>query len=107
MAWKYARRPRRTRQNATRVSFNAFFEELRDPQRQQQFGEYVQELIQILDTHQISRHNDRLMTRLHRQLLSEALPVLEANRRIADRISRLVSENATQDRKLLKNALPR
>lgn len=87
------------------ISFNAFFEELRDPQRQQQFAHYVQELMQVLDTHQITHQNDRLMTRLHRHLLNEAMPVLDANRRIADRISRLVSENATQDRKLLKERI--
>jgi hypothetical protein len=87
------------------VSFNAFFEELRDPMRQKQFADNVQALIEVLEIHQIPHPNDRLMTRLHKHLLEEAKPVLEANRRIADRISRLVTENATHDRKLLKERI--
>ncbi len=87
------------------ISFNAFFEELRDAQRQQQFANYVQELINVLEEHEIAHDSDRLLTRLHRHLLSEARPVMDANRRIADRISRMMAQNTAHDRQLLKERI--
>jgi len=87
------------------MSFNAFFEELRDPQRQQQFANNVQALLSVLADHQVTSDSSSLLTRLYRHLLSEAQPVLEANRRIADRISRLVAETAAHDRQLLKERI--
>ena len=87
------------------ISFNAFFEELRDAQRQQQFANYVQELITVLEDRGIDHDTDRLLTRLHRHLLSEARPVMDANRRIADRISRMMAQNAAHDRQLLQERI--
>jgi len=87
------------------MSFTAFFEALRDPQRQHQFASYVQALRTILAAHQIDTDSGQLLSRLHRHLLSEAQPVMEANRRIADRISRLVAETTAQDRQLLKDRI--
>lgn len=87
------------------LSFNAFFEELRNPQRQQQFVLFVEELLRVLHSRQIEHPQAQLLQRVYRHLLAEAQPVLEANRRIADRISRIVAENAALDRQLLRQRL--
>jgi hypothetical protein len=87
------------------LSFNSFFDELRDPQRQRQFADNVQELLTVLETRQIAHDQEQLLVRLYRHLLGEVQPVLEANRRIADRITRIVAENAAQDRQLLRRRI--
>jgi Protein of unknown function (DUF3375) len=86
-------------------SFNAFFEALRDPQRQLLFTQRVEELLQLLKTHGIPVENDTTLRRLYRFLLHEAQPVLEANRRIADRIRRFVGEQNREKRQLLRQRL--
>jgi hypothetical protein len=92
----------RTRQGQ---SFNHFFEELRDAQRSRQFEEGVHSLLDIMNERQVSFTNENLLLRLYRHLLHEAQPVLEANRRIADRITRIVAENASHNRLLLRQRL--
>lgn len=86
-------------------SFNSFFEALRDPHRTQVFEAGVKAFLAILTERQIDYTNDQRLTRLYRHLLGEAQPVLEANRRIADRITRLVAENTTHNRQLLRQRL--
>jgi hypothetical protein len=86
-------------------SFNAFFEALRDPQRQLLFTQRVEALLQLLKTHGIPVDNDTTLCRLYRFLLQEAQPVLEANRRIADRIRRFVGEQNREKRQLLRQRL--
>jgi hypothetical protein len=86
-------------------SFNAFFEALRDPQRQLLFTQRVEALLQLLKTHGIPVDNDTTLRRLYRFLLQEAQPVLEANRRIADRIRRFVGEQNREKRQLLRQRL--
>ena len=92
----------RTRQGQI---FNHFFEELRDAQRTRQFEEGVKSLLNIMNERQVSYSNENLLLRLYRHLLHEAQPVLEANRRIADRITRIVAENASHNRQLLRQRL--
>jgi Protein of unknown function (DUF3375) len=87
------------------LSFNGFFQELRDPARIQQFESRSKEFLSVLASRQIEHPNSQLLLRLYRHLLGEAQPVLEANRRIADRITRIVAENATQDRQLLRERI--
>lgn len=87
------------------MSFNSFFEEIRDQQRLQQFETKVAELLNVLNERQIEHPNDQLLVRMYRHLLGEAQPVMNANRRIADRITRIVAENATHDRQLLRERL--
>jgi Protein of unknown function (DUF3375) len=87
------------------LSFNSFFEELRNPHRTRQFETRVAELLTVLDGRSIEHPNDQLLLRLYRHLLGEAQPVLEANRRIADRITRIVAENAAHDRQLLRQSM--
>lgn len=92
----------RTRQGQ---SFNHFFEELRDAQRSRQFEEGVNSLLAIMKDRQVSFTSENLLQRLYRNLLQEAQPVLEANRRIADRITRIVAENTSHNRQLLRQRL--
>lgn len=92
----------RTRQGQ---SFNHFFEALRDAQRSRQFEEGVKSLLDIMNERNVSFTNENLLLRLYRHLLQEAQPVLDANRRIADRITRIVAENATHNRQLLRQRL--
>lgn len=92
----------RTRQGQ---SFNHFFEALRDAQRSRQFEEGVMSLLDIMNERKVTFTNENLLLRLHRHLLHEAQPVLDANRRIADRITRLVAENASLNRHLLRQRL--
>lgn len=86
-------------------SFNHFFEELRDAQRSRQFEEGVKSLLDIMNDRKVSFSNENLLLRLYRHLLHEVQPVLEANRRIADRITRIVAENASHNRQLLRQRL--
>lgn len=86
-------------------SFNGFFEELRNPYRTRLFEERGKELLAILEERQVEHGNSQLLLRLYRHLLSEAQPVLEANRRISDRIMRIVAENNSQNRQLLRERL--
>jgi Protein of unknown function (DUF3375) len=86
-------------------SFNSFFDELRDKTKIQQFESRVKEFLAVLEARQIEHPNDELLRRLYRHLLSEVQPVLEANRRIADRIMRIVAESATQDRQMLRKRI--
>ena len=87
------------------LSFVAFFEELRDQQRTRLYESRVQEFLKALDERQIPHNNDQPLVRLYRFLLREAEPVLDANRRIADRIMRMVAENASLDRQLLRERI--
>jgi hypothetical protein len=86
-------------------SFNHFFEELRDAQRSRKFEEGVNSLLAIMKDRQVSFANENLLQRLYRHLLQEAQPVLEANRRISDRITRIVAENTSHNRQLLRQRL--
>lgn len=92
----------RTRQGQ---SFNHFFEALRDVRRSRQFEEGVKSLLGIMNERKVSFTNENLLLRLYRHLLHEAQPVLDANRRIADRITRIVAENASHNRQLLRQRL--
>lgn len=92
----------RTRQGQ---SFNHFFEELRNAQRSRQFEEGVKSLLHIMSERKVSFANENLLLRLYRHLLHEAQPVLDANRRIADRITRIVAENVSHNRQLLRQRL--
>ena len=92
----------RTRQGQ---SFNHFFEALRDAQRSRQFEEGVQSLLEIMNERKVPFTNENLLLRLYRHLLHEAQPVLDANRRIADRITRIVAENTSHNRQLLRQRL--
>jgi hypothetical protein len=92
----------RTRQGQ---SFNHFFEALRDAQRTRQFEDGVKLLLEIMKERNIPFTNENLLLRLYRHLLHEAQPVLDANRRIADRITRIVAENASHNRQLLRRRL--
>jgi Protein of unknown function (DUF3375) len=87
------------------MSFNSFFEELRDPQRTLYFETQVQALLHILDGREVEHANDQRLSQLYRYLLKEAQPVLDANRRIADRITRIVAENASLNRQLLRQRI--
>lgn len=92
----------RTRQGQ---SFNHFFEALRDTQRSRQFEDGVKTLLDIMNERKVPAGNENLLLRLYRHLLHEAQPVLDANRRIADRITRIVAENASHNRQLLRQRL--
>lgn len=92
----------RTRQGQ---SFNHFFEALRDAQRSRQFEEGVKSLLDIMNERKVSFTNENLLLHLYRHLLHEAQPVLDANRRIADRITRIVAENVSHNRQLLRQRL--
>jgi hypothetical protein len=86
-------------------SFNGFFEELRDPARQEQYHARIEALIQLLQHHGLHIENENTLRRLYRNLLGEAQPVLEANRRIVDRIRRFVSEQNRENRQLLRQCI--
>ena len=85
--------------------FNHFFEALRDPRRARQYEEGVIYLLDIMNERKVAFTNENLLLHLHRHLLHEAQPVLDANRRIADRITRLVAENTSHNRHLLRQRL--
>jgi Protein of unknown function (DUF3375) len=86
-------------------SFNGFFEELRNPARQEEYQSRIDALIQLLQHHGLLIENENTLRRLYRNLLGEAQPVLEANRRIVDRIRRFVSEQNRENKQLLRQRI--
>jgi Protein of unknown function (DUF3375) len=87
------------------MSFNAFFEDLSNKQRQLDYENQMANLFELLAQHGIETENDAPLRRLYKHLMSEAQPVLEANRRIVDRIRWFVGEQNRQKRQLLRQRL--
>lgn len=80
-------------------SFKAFWEFLMDEKRQQEFTQLTDRLYQILNEHNIDYNNDRFLKHLKRYLHVSGRKVIDSNRKLSEKISRVLSEKNMLERR--------
>ncbi len=80
-------------------SFKAFWEFLMDEKRQQEFTELTERLYQLLNEHNIDYNNDRFLKHLKRYLHVSGRKVIDSNRKLSEKISRVLSEKNLLERR--------
>lgn len=79
-------------------SFKAFWEFLTDEKKQQEFVDLTEQLYQILRERNIDYNNDRFLKNLKRYLHASGRKVIEANIKLSERLSRVLSEKNLLER---------
>lgn len=80
-------------------SFKAFWEFLTDEKKQQEFGQLTEQLYQLLKERNIDYNNDRFLKNLKRYLHTSGRKVIEANIKLSERLSRVLSEKNLLERR--------
>lgn len=80
-------------------SFKAFWEFLMDEKRQQEFTQLTERLYQLLNEHSIDYNNDRFLKHLKRYLHVSGRKVIDSNRKLSEKISRVLSEKNMLERR--------
>ncbi len=80
-------------------SFKAFWEFLMDERKQQEFTQLTERLYQLLNEHDIDYSNDRFLKHLKRYLHVSGRKVIESNRKLSEKISRVLSEKNLLERR--------
>lgn len=80
-------------------SFRSFWEFLMDEKRQNEFGELTEKLYKLLIERGIDYNNDRFLKNLKRYLHASGRKVVDANMKLSEKISRVLSEKSLLDRK--------
>ncbi|MBN8836224.1 MAG: DUF3375 domain-containing protein [Sphingobacteriia bacterium] len=80
-------------------SFKAFWEFLMDEKRQQEFTQLTEKLYQLLSEHNIDYNNDRFLKHLKRYLHVSGRKVIDSNRKLSEKISRVLSEKNLLERR--------
>jgi hypothetical protein len=80
-------------------SFKAFWEFLMDERRQQEFTQLTDKLYQLLYDHNIDYNNDRFLRYLKRYLLVSGRKVIDSNKKLSEKISRVLSEKNMLERR--------
>lgn len=80
-------------------SFKGFWEFLMDDKKQQEYLQLIEQLYQLLKEREIDHGNDRFLKNLKRYLHASGKKVIDANRRLSEKISRILSEKNVQERK--------
>lgn len=80
-------------------SFKAFWEFLMDEKKQQEFGQLTEKLYQLLKERGIDFNNDRFLKNLKRYLHASGKKVIDSNRKLSEKISRVLSEKNLLDRR--------
>jgi hypothetical protein len=80
-------------------SFKAFWEFLMNDKRQQEFTELTERLYQLLNEHNIDYNNDRFLKHLKRYLHVSGRKVIDSNRKLSEKISRVLSEKNLLERR--------
>lgn len=80
-------------------SFKAFWEFLMDERKQQDFTELTDRLYQLLKERKIDYGNDRFLKNLKRYLHASGKKVIDANRKLSEKISRVLSEKNMLERR--------
>lgn len=80
-------------------SFKAFWEFLMDEKRQQEFSQLTEQLYQLLRDRDIDYGNDRFLKNLKRYLHASGKKVIDANRKLSEKISRVLSEKNIMERR--------
>jgi hypothetical protein len=80
-------------------SFKAFWEFLMDERRQQEFTQLTERLYHLLNEHNIDYNNDRFLRHLKRYLHVSGRKVIDSNRKLSEKISRVLSEKNLLERR--------
>lgn len=80
-------------------SFKAFWEFLMDERKQQEFTQLTERLYQLLNEHDIDYNNDRFLKHLKRYLHVSGRKVIDSNRKLSEKISRVLSEKNLLERR--------
>jgi Protein of unknown function (DUF3375) len=80
-------------------SFKAFWEFLMDDKKQQEFTELTEKLYALLQEKGIDYQNDRFLKNLKRLLHTSGRKVIDSNRKLSEKISRVLSEKNLLERK--------
>lgn len=80
-------------------SFKAFWEFLMDEKRQMEFTQFTERLYQLLNEHNIDYNNDRFLKHLKRYLHFSGRKVIDSNRKLSEKISRVLSEKNMLERR--------
>lgn len=80
-------------------SFKAFWEFLMDEKKQQEFTQLTEKLYQLLNEHSIDYNNDRFLKHLKRYLHVSGRKVIDSNRKLSEKISRVLSEKNLLERR--------
>ena len=80
-------------------SFKAFWEFLMDEKRQQEFTQLTERLYKLLNEHSIDYNNDRFLKHLKRYLHVSGRKVIDSNRKLSEKISRVLSEKNLLERR--------
>ena len=80
-------------------SFKAFWEFLMDEKRQNEFTLLTERLYQLLNEHNIDYNNDRFLKHLKRYLHVSGRKVIDSNRKLSEKISRVLSEKNMLERR--------
>jgi hypothetical protein len=80
-------------------SFKAFWEFLMDERRQQEFTQLTERLYKLLNEQNIDYNNDRFLKHLKRYLHVSGRKVIDSNRKLSEKISRVLSEKNMLERR--------
>lgn len=80
-------------------SFKAFWEFLMDEKKQQEFSQLTEKLYQLLKERDIDFNNDRFLKNLKRFLHASGKKVIDSNRKLSEKISRVLSEKNLLERR--------
>jgi len=80
-------------------SFKAFWEFLMNEKRQQEFSALTERLYQILAENNIDYNNDKFLKNLKRYLHVSGRKVIDANKKLSEKISRVLSEKNLLERR--------
>lgn len=80
-------------------SFKAFWEFLMDERRQQEFSQLTEKLYQLLNEQNIDYNNDRFLKHLKRYLHVSGRRVIDSNRKLSEKLSRVLSEKNLLERR--------
>jgi hypothetical protein len=80
-------------------SFKAFWEFLMDEKKQQEFTELTDKLYQLLNEREIDFSNDKFLKYLKRFLHTSGKRVIDSNKKLSEKISRVLSEKNRLERR--------
>ena len=80
-------------------SFKAFWEFLMDEKKQQEFVQMAEQLYQLLSDRDIDYNNDRFLKNLKRYLHASGKKVIDSNRKLSEKISRVLAEKSLLERR--------
>jgi len=80
-------------------SFKAFWEFLMDEKKQQELSTLTEQLYKLLKERNIDYNNDRFLKNLKRYLHASGKKVIDSNRKLSEKISRVLSEKNLLERR--------